>query len=218
MFATDIDLLTIEPNLFADLGWNGQRLISAVGTLSGTTLTIAGVDLAAAGVEAGCVVMMSGVPLEVIARTSATTLTISLIRWARTGPAIPPVGLTSGNCEVRTFRPQIAIVHRTVLRLLGVSEGTPGPSTIGADGPPLGESAITNGGDFATWEALLALHDVYASAGAAAPGASALSVKADQFRRRAGAERTRQAALIDTNSDGLADATRRPMVIPLLRG
>lgn len=217
MFASDIDLLTLEPNLFSDVSWGAQRLAAATGSLSGTTLTLAGTDLAAAGVDAGCVVLMNGVPLEVIARTGTTTLTVSVVRWGRTGPAIPPVGMTTGACDISTFRPQIAIVHRYVLRLLGITEGPLTPTTRGSDAPQLTESAILNGPDFATFEALLALHNIYASAGATAPGASALSGKSEQFRRRAGAERTRQTAFIDTNNDGIAEATRRPSVIPLLR-
>lgn len=203
MFATDIDLLTLEPNLFADVGWNGQRLISATGTLSGTTLTIGGVDLTASGVEAGCVVLMSGVPLEVIARTSATTLAISLIRWGRTGPAIPPVGLTTGNCEVRTFRPQIAIAHRAVMQTLGLGEGE--------------DAQVTNGADFATFEAALTLYTIYAAASAGTEQGRVLVSKAEQYRGRAGSERTRIAARLDTDSDGVIDATRRPGVIPLVR-
>lgn len=218
MFATDTDLLTVEPNLFADVGWSGQRLVSASGTLSGTTLTIATADLAASSVDAGCVVLMSGVPLEVMERLSATTLKVSLVRWGRTGPAIPPVGLTSGVCEVWTFRPQVALAHRQVLRLIGVSEGTPLAQTQGSDGAPLGESAVFNGGAFAMLEALLALHIVYAAASTGAPGGSVLAPKADQYRRRSADERTRLAALIDTNGDGIADATRRTGVIPLIRG
>ncbi|HYC99839.1 MAG TPA: hypothetical protein VEB22_01310 [Phycisphaerales bacterium] len=204
MFALDIDLLVLEPNLFADAGWSAQRLTSAVATLSGTTLTLAGADLVAASVDAGCVALLNGVPLEVVARTGAGTLTVSLVRWGRTGPAIPPVGLSGGGCEVYTFRPQIAMVHRHILRLLGLGEGE--------------EAAVTNAPEFTTYEALLALHAVYSSAGAAAPAGSPLADRATQFRLRAAAERTRLAALVDTDGDGLADATRRPAVIPLLRG
>ncbi|MDP1663408.1 MAG: hypothetical protein Q8L55_15970 [Phycisphaerales bacterium] len=218
MFATDIDLLVIEPSLFAEVGWSGQRTVAAAGTLSGTTLTLASADLVAAGVEAGCVVLMNGVPLEVVSRTSATVLSVSLVRWGRTGPAIPPVGLTSGACEVYTFRPQTALAHRVVLRLLGLSEATPVPTVSGSDGTALGESAMVNSADAAMFEALVALHTIYASAGALAPAGSGLATKAEQYRRRAGAERARLSALIDTNGDGLADATRRPGVMPLIRG
>jgi hypothetical protein len=143
---------------------------------------------------------------------------VSLVRWGRTGPAIPPVGMVSGNCEVFTFRPQTALAHRMVLRLIGVSEGAPAPERSGSDAAPLGESAIMNGGAFAMLEALLALHLIYSTAAAGAPGGSFLTPKVDQYRKRAGEERTRLAALIDTNGDGIADATRRTGVIPLIRG
>ncbi|MBY0308428.1 MAG: hypothetical protein K2Q09_06775 [Phycisphaerales bacterium] len=213
MFATDIDLLVIEPSLFADAGWSGQRLVSATGSLSASTLTIAGADLAAAQVEAGCVVLMSGVPLEVVDRLSATTLRVSLVRWGRTGPVIPPVGLSTGQCDVWTFRPQLALAHRHVLRLLGLSESTDrtGP------GETLSESSVANPDALAALEALWALHIVYAAAGAGLPASSPLADKARQYALRAGAERTRVAALIDTDGDGTPDATRRPGIIPLLR-
>ncbi|HZW08089.1 MAG TPA: hypothetical protein VFF65_13280, partial [Phycisphaerales bacterium] len=72
--------------------------------------------------------------------------------------------------------------------------------------------------ELVTLESLLALHTIYAAAGAAAPHGSPLADRAAQFRLRAGAERTRLAARIDTDGDGHPDATRRPGVIPLLRG
>ena len=217
MFASDIGLLTLEPNLFSEVGWSGQRLLSTNGTLSNTTLTLPGTDLAASSIDAGCVILMSGVPLEVMERLTSTTLKVSLVRWGRTGPAIPPVGMTSGLCEVWTFRPQIAVAHRLVLRLIGVSEGTPPNTRPGSDAQPLGESAVVNSADFTTLEALLTLHIIYAAAGASAPGGSALIPKADQYRKRGSDERTRMAALIDTDGDGLADATRRTGIIPLIR-
>ncbi|MFT3687065.1 MAG: hypothetical protein QM783_19440 [Phycisphaerales bacterium] len=216
MFATDLDLLTFDPALFGDVTWIAQRLLSASGTLSGTTLTITTADLAAQGVDAGCVVLMSGVPLEVVERLSTTTLRVSLIRWGRAGPVIPPVGLTAGPCEVRTFRPQIALAHRQVLRLLGLADID--ADTGGQVGQTLSDTRVTNPGALSMLEALCALNIIYAAAATGAPANSPIADKARQFAARAAAERTRIAALIDTNGDGTPDATRRPSVIPLLRG
>lgn len=216
MFTSDIDLLTVEPNLFADTGWSGQRLVSASGTLSGTTLTLAGTDLDASAVEAGCVVLMSGVPLEVVDRLSTTTLKVSVIRWGRTGPTVPPVGLSTGVCEVWTFRPQIALAHRHVLRLLGLTDQAD-TEGAGLNNTTLGDSSVINPGALTMLESLLALNIIYAAAGAGAPTGGTLADKSKQYALRAGAERTRVAALIDTNGDGTPDATRRPSVISLQR-
>src|SRR3954470_14123560 len=70
MFASDRDLLAMEPNLFRDVGWVGQRLVSGTGGVAGTTLTLTAqdVDFEDGGVGAGCVVLVDGAPYEVLAR------------------------------------------------------------------------------------------------------------------------------------------------------
>ncbi|MFG0260543.1 MAG: hypothetical protein ACF8LK_09355 [Phycisphaerales bacterium JB041] len=40
MFATDRDLLVLEPSLVRDIGWVGQRLARGSGDIAGTTLTM----------------------------------------------------------------------------------------------------------------------------------------------------------------------------------
>jgi len=40
MFASDRDLLVLEPALLRDVSWNGQRVLSTTGVLNGTTLAI----------------------------------------------------------------------------------------------------------------------------------------------------------------------------------
>ena len=45
MFAQDRDLLALDPNLFRDVAWSGQRLVSGVGNISGTTLTLTSQDV-----------------------------------------------------------------------------------------------------------------------------------------------------------------------------
>ncbi len=40
MFALDRDLLALEPNLFRDAAWAGQRVVSGVGDVAGETLTL----------------------------------------------------------------------------------------------------------------------------------------------------------------------------------
>jgi hypothetical protein len=212
MFATDRDLLVLEPNVFGEVGWVGQKLLAGVGSISGTTLTLSVGDFAAVGINTGHVVIVAGVPMEILARNTATTATISLVRPSSTGSAIPPVALSGVGVEVWTFGPQLEQAHRQVLRLLGIEPDSP----VGLDG--IDESMIVNPRGLFVLEALLTLAGLYAAAGATAPMASGLARKAEQYRLRAGHERTQAVARIDVDGDGLPEFARRPGVIPLVRG
>ncbi|MEX2218351.1 MAG: hypothetical protein WD749_06280, partial [Phycisphaerales bacterium] len=79
MFAQDRDLLVFEPELPRQVGWVGQRLVSGTGTIAGNDLTLTAQDVTfgAAGVGAGHVVLFDGTPYEVLARPSATVVTVS---------------------------------------------------------------------------------------------------------------------------------------------
>jgi len=82
MFASERDLLAIEPHAFTDALWAGRRVTGGQGDVSGTTLTAtsASVGFDAAQVAAGQVVVVAGVPLEVVSVVSATQLAVSLLR------------------------------------------------------------------------------------------------------------------------------------------
>ena len=213
MFATDRDLVILEPNLFRDVGWVGQRLCKGTATISGTTLTMSGVDVAldAAGIGAGHVVCVGGTSYEVIARLSASTLTISRPRGSVTDPILPPSAATAVEAFVTTFVPQIAIVERQILRMAGIEPEDTAPDALAA-------SAIVNPGSLTMLTALGALHLVYAAAGASAGGAADwMSERAAMYRERFGAARQSVRVLIDLNGDGVADATRRLNVMQLVR-
>lgn len=212
MFATDRDLLVLEPNLFRDVGWLGQRLVQGTGSVSGTTLTVAGVDLAALGVTAGHVVVVDGASLEVTARLSATTLTVSRVRAEADSAVVPPAAGTGLAVVITTFRPQIALVHRQVLRMLGVAAVGEG------SGGEISEAQIVNAEDLRLVEAAGALHIVLASAAALAGPQSALGQRAEAFKRMFAAERGRVSARIDVDGDGVADAQRYLNAMQLFRG
>lgn len=209
MFAHDRDLLVLEPRLFSDISWTGQKLVDASnGAMdsSGTLLTVAGVNFVALGVGAGFVALVGGVPLEVVGRESATELIVSKLRAsidddpirAASGSALPVV--------ITTFRPQIALVHGQLLAALGLWAGDAAPPG-GAPIPT--ESAVTNPRDLAHAEALGALHLILASAAAMVGSESALWTKALTYRDRFMAERRRLAARLDLDADGAPDALRR---------
>ena len=213
MFAADRDLLVLEPNLFRDVSWLGQRLFTGTCNLSGTTLTASAADFTALGVEAGHVVVVDGASLEVVARVNTTTLNVSRPRATLDGPSIAPIPGTGRALTITTFAPQLGIVHRQVLAMLGLLDA---PTT--AEPEALTEAMVVNPRELRLLEALGVLHLVFASLGGAAGKSDAPeSGRAEMYRRRFAAERARAVARLDTDGDGLADVTRRPSVVLLVR-
>lgn len=212
-FANDALLLTLEPGLFRDVAWVGQRLVLGQGSCSGTALTMTSQDVLfdAAGVDAGNVVLVAGTAYEVIARVSGTVLTVSRLRASDDDALIPVSGATGVEVSVPTFAPQIAVVHRQVLRMIGIEPDA--PEEEGRIGP----SAIVNPEALAQVEALGALHLIYAGAGSALGPESPPARRAESYRQRFADERQRAVALIDTDGDGQPDAVRRLNILALVR-
>ncbi len=209
MFAFDRDLLVLEPNLFRDVMFLSQRLLSTTGAIAGGVLTLASGDAEAAGIQAGHIVLHDQRPLEVVERLSSTTLSVSLMRASMDDPPIVPSDAASAAVTITTFAPQIALVHAEILAMLGVGvSGGTGPVT---------EDHIVNPREMARAEALGALHLVYEAAAPLAGIGSAVWSRAAMYRVRFARERWRAAARLDLDGDGVADATRRLTVAPLLR-
>ncbi len=213
MFATDKDLLTLEPGLFRDVGWVAQRLTRGTGAISGNTLTVSGADVAldAAGITAGHVVTVGGTNYEVIARPTASTLTISRVRANPSDPIQPPSPVSGVEVFVMTFAPQIAMVERQALRMAGIEPEDAAPGAIQA-------RDITNPSSLTMLVSLGALHTVYAAAGAGSGAGGSLTERAVMYRERFAAARQRAQVQIDLNGDGLPDATRRLNIAQFVRG
>ncbi|RMH11874.1 MAG: hypothetical protein D6695_08120 [Planctomycetota bacterium] len=213
-FATDRDLLVLEPALFREVSWLGQRLVSGTGSASGTALTMSSQDVLfdAAGVGAGHVVLVNQTAYEVIDRVSSTVLTISRLRESSQDVPIPVAGASGAEVVVATFGPQIAMVHRQVMRMLGIE-----PDAEPVQGE-VSEASIINASVFARLEALGALHVVYAGSSSALGPDTPHAKKAEFYRMRFGDERQRAAAMIDLDGDGQPDAVRRLNIIQLMRG
>ncbi|HZW10553.1 MAG TPA: hypothetical protein VFF69_11680 [Phycisphaerales bacterium] len=213
MFATDRHLLILEPNLVRDVAWIGQRLVKGAGDIADTTLTMTSQDIGfdLVGAEPGQVVVAGGVAYEIVQVLDADQLTISRIRAEPDGPILPPSPASGVAVELPTFQPQLAMVHAQVLRMLGID-----PDEIAMPGA-ITEASITNGESLALFEALGALHLIFTAAAALSGPGSPAAYKANLYRERFIAERSRAIARIDTDGDGLPDATRRPSLILTVR-
>jgi hypothetical protein len=213
-FAADRDLLVLEPNLFRDVGWVGQRLSRGTGTVAGTpptTLTIASPEVAldtagVGGVGAGHVVVVAGVSYEVVARLSATQLTISRLRESMGAANIPATPITAVECSIVTFAPQIAMAHAEIVRLAGLEfSGTAAAAeAAGAND----EAKVVKEPGVVRLEALGALAIIWAAAsgllGASSPGHQ----RAEWYRERFVRERERVGIRVDLNGDGIAEEVR----------
>ncbi len=210
MFAKDRDLVVLEPGLMRDVAWSGQRVLYVNGSMAGTTLTLGSGSFLDAGVDAGHVVVFNNVAHEVVSVESASVATVSLMR-ASTASS-PVAGAQSGPTgvvEVWSFVPQIGLVHRQVLAMLGIDPD---------GGGDLDEGAVTNPRALAKLEALGALHLIYAAAGAPGRGGAKFEQRAEMYRQRFSSERERVVAMIDLDGDGIADTARRANVFVLTRG
>lgn len=215
MIVSDRDLLVLEPNLFRDVGWSAQRLFDGGTTISGTTLTVTvgPADLVARGVKAGHVAIVNGVAMELTAVTSGATATVSRLRADPSEGLIQPGDVASTvPTSVTTFDPQIGVAHGQILRLLGVE---PGGAVLEGQ---LEESAILRPRSLWLFEALLTLQAIYSSAAALTGDQGPLALRAELFRQRAAAERSRAVAYLDLNGDGVADVARYVGVAQWVRG
>ncbi|GIW74596.1 MAG: hypothetical protein KatS3mg103_1118 [Phycisphaerales bacterium] len=209
MFALDRDLLAIEPHAFTDALWAGRRLSTGQATVSGTTLTASSTSVGFLQAQAapGQVVVFNAVPLEVIDVTSDSVLEVSRLRASADDPALPPVPASAVPFTLVSFAPQIAIVHRQLMGMLGLDDPQgPGPQAV-VDPAPLAHA-----------EALGALHLIYAAAGALSGPSSALGARAAMYADMFGRARRSLAVGLDLDGDGLVDATRRPALVHLVRG
>lgn len=216
MFATDRDLLVLEPGLFREIAWPGQTLFDTpLGTVSASGDTASSIkgDFVAQDIGAGNVCVIEGVSVEVVERLSATQLRVSLLRERADGDIVPlPFDGSGQRLVITTFRQQIAHVHNELLRSVGID----GVGTLGVAAVESG--AILNTDAFVLAESLGALAMIFAGASALVDDESVTWAKATMYRARYREERARLVAAIDLDGDGFADATRRVGTGAMRRG
>jgi len=211
MLINDVSLLRLDPRVFLDAAGQADVIIDgADGVVSGTTLSSAGSDFAARGVDAGHVVVVSNVPVEVEDRTGATTLSVSRPRADDAASLLPPPPGTGLSFSVRTFARLIALERAWALGALGLE-----PPAIDDE---IDENAILDPAPIERLIAQRVVHRAYARAAAANPADPAIALAAAEHRRLAMLAAQQARAVLDLDGDGVPDATRRISVVTLTRG
>jgi hypothetical protein len=211
MWALDRDLLVLEPNLFRDVSWAGQQLLRTTGRISAGQLVLESGSFDPVRSIPGLVATIGRTSVEIVGEPGGSEATISFVRSTREGDVLPLSDTDVLDVVVSSFRPQIEIVHRHLLSMLGLA--TEDGLVPGA----LTEAAVINWRELVPMESLGALHLIYSAAAAPSGSTSWMDQRVESFRRRFAEERWRTAAQIDTDADGVADATRRFNITRLQR-
>lgn len=214
-FSRDVDVLKYEPVLFAELHLPSQVLISGTGAvLSGTTLTTAGADFAAAGVEAGGVIYLKSADgsldgaYEIVSVDSDTQLTVSVLRSDATDPAVAPPTATDVQYRVNTYNAQATDAAFQLTEYFGVQPGNP-MSEIAVDD-------IVDTGGLRRASAFAVIASVYAMWANEAAG-ECFWKKSLFYKQLAEKARLRCRLSVDLGTDGVADIARVGGAIRLVR-
>ncbi len=214
MFITDRDLLVLEPGLFRDFAWTGQRLIRGTADTDGNDVVISASDPKLSEVElpAGAVIVVGAVGYEVLGVPGSDRASACPVRASTDDPPNPLPPMSDAPFYVATFTPQIRAAHRQILAMAGIDADSPAP-----EGRP-GEDAITNGPALAPMEAFGALYLIFSGAGALAPDDAPANRRAQAYRERYAEARRAATIELDLDADGLPDAARRLNLVQFLRG
>ena len=205
-FSTDADILKYEPALFGELHLAGQVLASGEGgTVSGTTFTVGGADFVSAKVGAGGAIylrssdrLLDGA-YEIVSVDSATQLTISVMRSDASDDAVAPPSATDVSYRISTFGPQASEAAFQLSEYFGIKPGSPASSIDVED--------IVDVAAFKRASVFAVIGVVYAMLASNASDENYWK-KSLHYRRLFEKARERCRLGIDTDGDGLVDATR----------
>jgi len=209
--ATDRDLLMLEPGLFREVLFASQVLYEGEGgEVTGEVLTCPAANFISAGILPGMVVLLDSVPREIVEVLSDTQLRLSILRAGENDEPIPPGDATDIKVTIATFLPQVGIVHRQLLRTLGIE---PAGSESAVN-----EEAILNPHALRLAECYGSMEMILAAAASLVVESSTLWTKARAYRQRYATERQGISVKLDTDGDGKAETVRRVNTVQLLRG
>lgn len=205
-FSNDSNLLAYEPRLFIDVPLRGQELLRITdGLLVGSTLTSITGGLSALTLNHVATVSSSPADAASFAIASITddnTLQLSGLH----------LGLSASESltlSVRTFEPQVSLVHSEILASLGIDAHDPIL--------PLSDSAVVSTELIGRIESLGTLWRIFEAGQGVSDRAEAFKAKAEEYRKRYIGALASARVLIDTDGDGVADCWRSPAVGQLTR-
>ena len=198
---TDRDLLLIEPTAFTAAAAAATNIITvADAAVSGTTLSSATSDFAAAGVDAAHVAVFDGDALEIVSRLSATQLDISRPRASIDDEKIAPPAGSNKTLKINSFARLIDRTQKELLWSLGMH----------ADDPvqPLNADNIINSLALKQAIALRVLAQAFAAASAIDLDSDSLLARSLLYGARGLAAVASLYVHVDLDGDGTADEKR----------
>ena len=122
MFATDTDLLFLEPAIFKDLAYIGRLAMTCTAEVQDGFASLTDFDVTAedAGIVPGDVVRIGGILLEVVAVNGPAQLVVRAPRVRGDTLATAISAIMSMSAQVVTFRAQRMIAARRMLHHAGV--------------------------------------------------------------------------------------------------
>ena len=177
-----------------------ERLRVNDGIVTGTTLSSVSADFESAQVDAGDVVLVANTPCEVIARLDVNTLTISLSRERTDEVAIPPGDGSGLEIVIRTFAPQVTLIHDQLMRMIGIDADDPGNE--------LSEVSVISQEVMVRLEILGALRDIYLGAISIVGDNEGIKSKANEYSHRFKTACRSATVLIDIDGDGFSDVRK----------
>lgn len=196
-YSRDRDLLALEPRVFDEAAAAGQeRLRLTDGVVAGTVLSSASGDFELAGVGAGSVVLIAGVAHEVLGRSSAHAVNVSLLRGDEDEQAIAGVQGTTLEVICRTFAPQAEAARRELEEMLELERLATEPAT---------RATVVNLQAVRDLEVLGALRLIYRQALEANGQSTGVLEKARHYEHEFERACRRTEVTLDLDGDGVAD-------------
>lgn len=214
-FSNDADILKYEPVLFGELHLRSQVRASGTGAaLSGTTLTAAGADFAAAQIAAGGVIYLKSAEgildgaYEIVSVDAPTELTVSVVRSGAADPAVDPPAGSDVSYRVCTYEPQAQEAALQLTQYFGIRPGDPA-GAIGVE-----DLLDTEGLRRASVLAVIsAVYGTWSSQ----PDGERFSHKSLCYQQLLEKARQRCHLTVDLGTDGVADVARAGGAIRLIR-
>jgi len=214
-YCTDTDLLHWEPNIFRDVAFASQLLLSGTGDLNGMSFVIAAGSLVDAHIAAGQVIVLTGATAgsyPIVSIDSATQLTLSVMYdglFPDSGAGTPAsVGTGAGlGFAIRTFFPQRRVVSSILMRAAGIGPETDAPAT----------AQVINAEALRRPCVLGTLQMIYNALAAASGAPSELSVRSQLYERLYRRALAQVCVEIDYDGDGKGEVVRRLGAMEMVR-